>query len=549
MSSVRTDWNLVCTSHRLGRGNCRPSMEASRHRTRARLIGLAVAWLIACVLGIALPSVPAFAETASASYTADRQPELQASSALLVDRDTGTVLLDKDSGAKRYPASTTKLMTALLVIEHGGLDETVTMEQGDFDALDADSMTAGLKVGETLSVKNLLACLLLPSANEAAYALARHVSGDYQTFVVLMNTRAKELGCTGTHFANPCGLHDGDHYSTAHDLALIMEEDLKHQEFTKIDGSPTWNLPATNKNPARTIASTDLLIDKASSVYMNGEVVAGKTGYTDDAGKCLVSAAVRDGMNLVGVVLDAPSSADASGVTANFTDMKALLDWGFGAWQTTRVVSTGTSLGTVPVRLSSDGDAVAIAAAGSITATVPRGTKVSDLSIAPAWTEELRAPLDAGEHLGKVDVSLGDRKLGTVAVVAAAAAGLSIPAWIADFLANPVHAGLVAAVAVALIALLALALRGPGGGHGGSGRGGAGRRNHGRGGRRSGSAARVDVHARGAHRGPSGRQSARTSGREGGAYRIATYQPRLGQTPRDADRTGVVGRAERRRTR
>ena len=155
-------------------------------------------------------------EGATQVYSAAQAPELSAQAAFLYDRTTGTVLLDKNAGERHYPASMTKVMTALVALEHANLTDEVTVEQADLDMITADSSNAGLRAGETLTVENLLACLLLPSGNESSYVLARHVAGDYQAFVDMMNSRAAELGCTGTHFVNPCGLHDDNHYTEDH---------------------------------------------------------------------------------------------------------------------------------------------------------------------------------------------------------------------------------------------------------------------------------------------------------------------------------------------
>lgn len=417
---------------------------------RAAALALGLALALPCAL-----ATPARAdEGGGATYSASEEPSLASPSAFLMDLDTGTVLLAKDADSRRYPASTTKVMTALLVLERASLDDVVTMDQADFDELTSDSSTAGLQVGETLTVRDLLACLLLPSGNEAAYALARHVSGDWQSFVELMNARAAELGCSGTHFANPCGLHADDHYTTAHDLALIFSAAMAHAEFAEIAGASSWELPATNLSAARTIETTNLLSDPDSAVYMGDTIVAAKTGYTGDAGKCLAVGAQRDGMRLVGVVLGASSVADASGVTENFYDMRTMLEWGFGAWTTCDVVSAGDVLATAPVELSTDGDEVDVAATGDVLATVPRGTTVADLTVEVPWTEPLRAPLDQGKGLGVATVSLDGRVLGTVGVATAHAMGLSLVAFAFDWLSDPLNTVVAVVVFVAVAVLV-----------------------------------------------------------------------------------------------
>ena len=184
---------------------------------------------------------------------ASEAPAVTATAALLISPDSDMVLYEKNADKKRYPASTTKIMTALLTLENvKDLNETVTAEQGDFTKVTADSSNADIKVGETVRVIDLLYALMLPSANEAAYMLARHVGGTSEHFVDMMNTRAEELGCTGTHFCNPCGLHEEDHYTTARDLYLIAREAMKNDTFTNIIDTVQYRMP-TSSSSARSI--------------------------------------------------------------------------------------------------------------------------------------------------------------------------------------------------------------------------------------------------------------------------------------------------------
>jgi|GEM_PF-430670 len=410
----------------------------------------AVATPIASPIALFAPSVALAEDT---GYNADTPPELQAQSAYLKDRTTGTVLLNINSGDRRYPASTTKVMTALLVLENAKLDDTVTIAEEDFAALDENSMTAGLEVGETLTVRDMLACLLLPSANECAYALARHVSGSVDSFVELMNARAKELGCKNTNFVNPCGLHDDNHYTTAYDLSLIFDAALQLPDFVEIAGSATWELPATNMQEARTIESTDELANANGPVYVEG-VQAAKTGYTEAAGRCLVAAAAQGDMNLMGVVLGAPNTDSGSGVTANFVDMYTMFMWGFEAWQSGAVISEGADLGTAPIAQSSDGDEVGLVALEAFNATVPIDTKTSDLTITPTWKEELTAPISATQELGTVTVSLDGQELGTVKVGAATTMRASLFAKIGAFLSSPLNI-IISILVIALVGILA----------------------------------------------------------------------------------------------
>lgn len=406
------------------------------------------------------PATGAAAEAPAAdapAYSADEPPALSSPVALLVDRDTGYVLFEQGADEQRTPASITKILTALLVLENMDLDDVVTVEEGDFEHVTAESTTAGLKAGDVLTVRDLLAGLLLPSGNDAAYVLARAVGGDWQTFVGMMNERAAELGCTSTHFSDPCGLAEENHYTTARDLVIIFEAAMAYPAFQEIAGSSTWQMPATGDNPARTITTTDLLLDPESPVYMGDVVVAGKTGFTYDAGKCLIVAAEKDGMRLVAVILGGSDEEDADGVTPNYYDMRSLLAWGFGAWETGEVVSAGDVVASAEVTLSSDGDAVDARSDDAIVTTFPRGTTIADLTVEPSWEGAFQAPIEEGDALGEAAISLDGRALGTVGVSAASAMELSLVDyalwWVTS---DPVHMGIVAGVVVAVFVVIGL---------------------------------------------------------------------------------------------
>ena len=400
---------------------------------------------------------PSLALADEVAYSAAEPPALASPAAYLVDEDTGTVLLEKDADVARPPASVTKVMTALVVLENADLDAQVTVEEGDFEHVTRESTVAGLRAGETLTVKDLLAGLLLPSGNDAAYVLARAVGGDWQTFVGMMNEKAASLGCASTHFSDPCGLTSENHYTTARDLATMFEAALAYPAFVEIAGSATWDLPATSENPARTLENTNELIDPESPSYLPDTIVAGKTGFTYAAGRCLIVAAERDGMRLVGVVLGAPNEEDEEGVWAHFADVRSMLEWGFGAWTTGEVVTVGSALASADVELSSTGDEVDALATEAITATVPRGTTLDDLTVTPSWDGSFQAPVEEGQALGEATVALGDRILGTVGVAAAQTMELSLVDYAIWWLSSdPTHAAIAASAFAAVMVVVGL---------------------------------------------------------------------------------------------
>ena len=274
---------------------------------------------------------PGATNTTNVTAAAANAPATNAEAALLISPDSGMVLYEKNADERRYPASTTKIMTALLVLENvADLNETVTAQASDFETLEADSSSAGIKEGETVTVEDLLYGLMLPSGNEAAYMLARHVAGSYEAFVDMMNQRAEELGCTGTHFVNPCGLHDDNHYTTARDLYKIAYAAMQDETFADIADTVQWNMSKTNMQEERKVLTTNQLIFSSYQPWAYAYCKGIKTGNTSQAGNCFVGYAEYGDAKLYSVVMGCDSSSlEYSNIPASFTDTKALFEWGF----------------------------------------------------------------------------------------------------------------------------------------------------------------------------------------------------------------------------
>ena len=237
-------------------------------------------------------------------FSADESDEIDitAGSYILIDNKTNKVLCKKDENKKMYPASTTKIVTAIMVLENCNLDDTVTASYDAVMSIPEGYSSANIQIGEQLTVEQLLELLLVHSANDAANILAEHVGGSVESFVTMLNTRLNELGISNTHFTNAFGMHDENHYTTASDLAKIMKYCLKNETFRKIAGKASCAIPATNKYGPRSYSSTNELLNSNSSNYYK-YLIAGKTGYTSQAKECLVSTAYKDNLELIGVVL------------------------------------------------------------------------------------------------------------------------------------------------------------------------------------------------------------------------------------------------------
>ncbi len=227
---------------------------------------------------------------------------------LLFNLETKEAVFSQGAYDTVYPASITKLMTALIVAKYGNLDDEVTMEASDF-ALDAQSQMSGLDIGDEVTMKQLFSALLVYSANDTAMAIARHMSGSTEAFVDLMNQEAQQLGMTGTHFVNPHGLHDDNHYTTAYDIYLMLNEISKYTEITDVMKNAYYTLEIWGKDgsyKAYNLPSTDKYLNGEHTLPEGITIMAGKTGTTDEAGSCLALAVQnRYGIPYISIVLNA----------------------------------------------------------------------------------------------------------------------------------------------------------------------------------------------------------------------------------------------------
>lgn len=257
-------------------------------------------------------------------------PQIYAESAIVMEADTGTILYNKDMDMVNYPASITKIMTALVTLEHCSLDEIVTYSYYATHSIEAGSSSIGTTEGEELTVEESLYGLLLESANECGNGLAEHVAGSVEAFTDMMNEKAAELGCTNTHFVNPHGLHDDNHYTSAHDMALIMRAALQNDNFVRISGTPSYDMRATNKDDEITyMKNHHYMIGPYRGVtkYLDDTVIAGKTGGTSAAKNTLVTAAERGGMTLIVVTMRTASDPNSERGVPLFPDTALLLDY------------------------------------------------------------------------------------------------------------------------------------------------------------------------------------------------------------------------------
>ena len=279
--------------------------------------------LLLCFMGVLLFHTDAGAKG---------KPSVSADSAIVMDVQSGTVLYEKNIDKKQYPASITKIMTAFLAIENSSLSETVTYSRQAVTNLESGASNVGIKPGEKLTMEDSLYAILLMSANEACNGVAEHVAGSIDNFVKMMNDRAKELGCTNTHFANTNGLWMKNHYTSAHDMALISQAAYKNPIFAKITGTKRYITKKTNKSGVRYLHNHHVMLYASTfSQYLYEPCVGGKTGYTSKCRYTLVTYAKKNNMTLLSVIMRAPKSPWET--PNEYTDTTQLLNYGFENYQ------------------------------------------------------------------------------------------------------------------------------------------------------------------------------------------------------------------------
>lgn len=372
--------------------------------------------LVFCILFSSIPMNKANA----ISYSVDF--DINSKSVYLVNLDTGISVYEKDKDKKCYPASTTKIMTYIIVAENvKDFDNTkITVKQSILNKLNGTgSSTAGLIGGETLTVTQLLNCLMIPSGNDAALILADYVGGGSITnFVKMMNSKAKELGCENTHFMNPHGLHDLDHYTTASDLAKITEYAMTLPKFTEITNTTVSYCLGDD----RPLITTNSLIDEIrGGDYFYTYATGTKTGCTgDDSGYCLVSTAVYEGYSYLCITLGADYSKNGEQLeNGAMKDAKNLFRWAFTSLQLTTVIDEKTIVDEVGINFAWNKDRLKLSPATSYSTILPSDIKTSSIDKVYNLPESVNAPVKAGDKIGTVTLKYANNELATVDLVAA----------------------------------------------------------------------------------------------------------------------------------
>ena len=345
--------------------------------------------------------------------------EVEAKAALLIDPDTEELL---------YPASLTKIMTCLLVLEsldRGEIarDTVLTASDVAVNSIPPDGSTAGIKAGEELTVESLLYCIMLSSANEGCNILAEGVAGSIDAFVDRMNAKAQAIGCEDTNFVNTNGLPDDYHYTTAWDLYLITKEARTHADFMPIVSTIYFEVPATNLSEPRKLYTTNFLVSSYRTSYYLYQGAQGiKTGSTSAAGYCLVSSATRSGRSLLSVVLgtERVTLEDGTVLTKSFTETAKLFDWGFDNFRRQVILDAGELVAEVPVELSQQQNSVKVHPAREVDRLLPKDLDpVKDIDREVIFdAESVDAPVAKGQVLGQIVLSRENTVYATVDLLA-----------------------------------------------------------------------------------------------------------------------------------
>ena len=351
----------------------------------------------------------------SYSYTFADDLSITGESAILIDGDTGQILYEKDPHKLLYPASTTKIMTGILAIELGNPEDVITIDEEVVDRTDGSHIA--LEPGEQLTLHDLLRALLIQSANDSAVAIAKYISGSVESFVDLMNKKAKEVGALNTHFNNPNGLPDESHQTTAYDLAMMAKYAMKNDTFRSIVKNYTYTIPKTNKkDEPRHLQSNNRLLYSNEKIDVSGKlvpikydgIIGIKTGFTNAAQQCLVASAVRNGRYLISVVLKSAGKNI-------YSDTHKLLDYGFDNFNEINLSFKNEFIKNIEI---DDGslDLVAGVTDKNLSTLVPKGSS-DKIEKKINISKTIEAPIKKGAVLGNIEYFLGGKSIGKVNVV------------------------------------------------------------------------------------------------------------------------------------
>lgn len=326
--------------------------------------------------------------------------------AFLYEHNSDSLLYAYNADEKMHPASMVKILTAIVAIENGNLEDVVVVSNSAVESIPYDAVSdSALKPGEEITLLDLLYFMMVGSANDAAVVIAEHISGSQGQFVQLMNQYASEIGCVGTQIVNPHGLHSNDQYTTARDVARILNSALDNEIFRTVFTAIEYTIPATNMADKRYISSRNSMMDTSSKLYYDSRVIGGRTGVAGDGSRCLASAAESNGMLVISVVMGSETVYQEDGYSAitvgSYKETSQLLDAGFNGYQAAQILFAGQSFRQCAVI---DGDCdVVLGPQVSVSTILPKGIGLSDLTF-HYDDKPMHAPIEKETMLSTVEV-------------------------------------------------------------------------------------------------------------------------------------------------
>ena len=333
---------------------------------------------------------------------AENDLSVDAKASLIIEENSGKVIHEENSNIQNYPASVTKILTAILTLENCELADTVTVSKTAISNIPSGYVIAPLFVGEQMSVEDLLYALMLKSANDAAYVLAEHVGGSVEGFSEMMNKKAEELGCKNSHFVNPNGIHNSDHYTTAYDMYLIAKYAMKNEKFVKIVSTYQHTLSATNKYSKndRIMKNTNNFVNP-SSRYYDENVKGIKTGTTLQAGNCLITCTSKNGFDVITVILGARTSE------SKFSETKRMMNYVFDNYKYTEIHKKGDVIKKIEVeKATKETKSLNLVISDDIKAINNIKIKAEEIEPEINLRDEIIAPISKGQELGTIKYSV-----------------------------------------------------------------------------------------------------------------------------------------------
>ncbi len=350
------------------------------------------------------------------AFATIEDPIINSPSVILIESSSGRIFYEKNAHEQKYPASITKIMTALIALERGNLDTIVTASQNAVYSIERGSSNIGILTGEEISLRELLLGLLVSSANEAANIIAEHIAGSVGEFALLMNQKAIELGAKNTNFVNPNGLHSDNQYTTAYDMALISKYAMTIPEFRDMTNTDYYIMQPTNKyKEVRYLSNSNHLINRHRSSayrsYLYSPAIGIKTGYTSKSNHTIVAAAEKKGMELIAVVLD---SKQENGNNYSYIDAIELFEFAFNNYSMKTIVKPGNIIEEVNVSNAKNNKILRLVAKEPMKALLPNGYKAEDINKALKLKPDIIAPIQKGDILGIAEYTYKGDVVGNV---------------------------------------------------------------------------------------------------------------------------------------